>query len=86
MKLFLCICLIVVDLISAIGVVKAKHETRRLFTEIQGLDKYADQLNEEWGRLKLEQSTWAANANIETFAIHELEMKLPDINSIILIK
>lgn len=74
------------DVISAVGVVKAKHETRRLFTEIQDLERSTDQLNEEWGRLKLEQSTWAANANIETIAIHELEMKLPDINSIILIK
>jgi len=70
---------------SAIKVVIARHDTRRLFVEIQKLEKDRDNLNEEWGRLQLEQSTWATDARIESVSKTELHMIEPKIRSVTLI-
>ncbi len=63
----------------------ARHETRRLFVELQTLERTRDELNEEWGRLQLEQSTWAINDRIEMFARTNLGMKMPERNSVVLL-
>ncbi len=70
---------------SAIKVVIARHDTRRLFVEIQKLEKDRDNLNEEWGRLQLEQSTWATDARIESVSKTELHMIEPKMRSVMLI-
>jgi cell division protein FtsL len=71
--------------VSALQVVITRHETRRLFVELQALERTHDELNEEWGRLQLEQSTWAINDRIETFARTELGMKMPEQSSVVLL-
>ena len=71
--------------LSAMQVVIARHETRRLFVELQELERVNDQLNEEWGRLQLEQSTWAINDRVESFARTKLDMKMPERNSVVLL-
>lgn len=86
MKIFIPSILAIITFISAIEVVIARHETRKLFVEIQELERNRDMLNEEWGRLQLEQSTWATDNRIESLARSELGMKTPDMKSIILIK
>ncbi len=70
---------------SAVKVVIARHDTRRLFVEIQKLEKDRDSLNEEWGRLQLEQSTWATDARIESVSKTELHMIEPNTRSVKLI-
>jgi len=70
---------------SAIEVVIARHETRKLFVEIQAQEKQRDNLNEEWGRLQLEQSTWATDARIESVSKTELHMIEPEARSVYLI-
>ena len=70
---------------SAIKVVIARHETRKLFVEIQAQEKQRDNLNEEWGRLQLEQSTWATDARIESVSKTELHMIEPETRSVYLI-
>ena len=70
---------------SAIKVVIARHDTRRLFVEIQKLEKDRDNLNEEWGRLQLEQSTWATDARIESVSRTELHMIEPETRAVMLI-
>ena len=70
---------------SAIEVVIARHETRKLFVEIQAQEKQRDNLNEEWGRLQLEQSTWATDARIESVSKTELHMIEPETRAVILI-
>ena len=77
MKLIMNYGLYVVIFISALQVVIARHETRRLFVELQELERVGDQLNEEWGRLQLEQSTWAINDRIESVARTKLDIKMP---------
>lgn len=71
--------------LSALQVVIARHETRRLFVELQTLERTRDELNEEWGRLQLEQSTWAINDRVEMFARTDLGMKMPERNSVVLL-
>jgi cell division protein FtsL len=85
MKALLHYGLYIIIFISALQVVIARHETRRLFVELQELERTGDELNEEWGRLQLEQSTWAINDRIETFARTKLDMKIPERNSVVLL-
>lgn len=63
--------------ISAMETVVARHEARKLFVEIQSLEKVRDELNEEWSRLLLEQTTWATDVRIETIAKTRLDMMEP---------
>lgn len=70
---------------SAVNVVTARHEVRKLFSEIQQLEKERDNLNEQWGRLQLEQSTWATSSRIESIARNKIYMMEPESQSVILI-
>lgn len=85
MKNILLILLGAAVFFSAIEVVIARHETRKLFVEIQAQEKQRDNLNEEWGRLQLEQSTWATDARIESVSRIELHMIEPETRDVMLI-
>ncbi len=85
MKNILLILLGAAVFFSAIEVVIARHETRKLFVEIQAQEKQRDNLNEEWGRLQLEQSTWATDARIESVSRLELHMIEPETRAVMLI-
>jgi len=61
--------------ISALGVVYVKHENRKLFVQLHELQIKRDALNVEWGRLQLEQSTWATHGRIEHMARKKLGMQ-----------
>ncbi|MCO3205197.1 cell division protein FtsL, partial [Pseudomonas aeruginosa] len=37
-----------------------------------------DKAQAEWGRLILEQSTWTAHSRIESLAVEQLHMRVPD--------
>ncbi len=73
-------------LTSAVGVVYSKHESRKLFIQLQALQAMRDDLSIEWGRLQLEQSTWAAHGRIETIAADRLHMHLPTVSSIVAVE
>jgi cell division protein FtsL len=75
----------IVVIASAIEVVLARHQARRLFAEIQALERERDVLNEEWGRLQLEQSTWTTASRIEDVARTELNMRAPAAGEIMLV-
>ena len=51
MKILLQYGLYLVVFLSALQVVIARHETRRLFVELQIFERMRDELNEEWGKL-----------------------------------
>jgi cell division protein FtsL len=73
-------------LASAVGVVYAKHESRQLFIELQTLQEVRDKLNVRWGRLQLEQSTWATHGRIEDVAREKLAMKIPAAAAVVIVK
>jgi len=69
--------LTVAVVISAIGVVYAKHQSRRLFAEQESLRLERDQMAVEWRQLQLELATFAADGRIEAQAREQLGMHVP---------
>ncbi len=63
---------------SALAVVYSQHHSRALFVELQRLEQEQAELDTQWGRLELEQSTWATQGRIERLAREKLDMRLPD--------
>ena len=45
---------------SAVELVLCRHQSRRLFVELQSLHEVKQGLDQEWGQLLLEQATWGA--------------------------
>lgn len=76
--------LVVVSL--AITVVVNRHHARQLFVEYQLLEKQRDQLNANWSRLTLEQSTRLNQVYVERRAKRELGMQKPSVDKIRIIK
>lgn len=68
------LCLV---LISALGVVWTRHESRVLFVQLTSLQNQRDDLNVEYGRLELEQATWAEPRRIDQEARTKLGMVAP---------
>lgn len=85
MKILLVMLLVSAVFGSAVEVVINQHMARKVFVEIQELEKIHDELIEEWGRLQLEQSTWATDDRIESTARSKLEMVEPEINALVLL-
>jgi cell division protein FtsL len=78
--------LVTAMLASAMGVVFSTHESRKLFVALQGLQKTRDELNAEWGRLQLEQSTWATHGRIEQIANNKLDMVNPSAGAVVIVR
>ena len=72
--------------VSAIGVVYSIHQSRKLFVQLQSLQAERDEMDVEWGRLQLEQSTWATDARIEELASSKLDMIIPAPSAIVMVK
>jgi cell division protein FtsL len=68
------LCLV---LITALGVVWTRHESRVLFVQLTNLQNQRDDLNVEYGRLELEQATWAEPRRINEEARSKLGMVTP---------
>jgi cell division protein FtsL len=64
-------------LASAIAAVRARHEARTQFVELERLSAERDRLNIEWGQLQLEQSAWSNHGFVESVAHRRLQMTLP---------
>jgi cell division protein FtsL len=62
---------------SGVWVVKAKHEARQRFAELQELKREEDRLQIDWGRLQIEQSMLATHPRIEALARERLELAAP---------
>ena len=63
--------------VSAVATVYAKHESRKLYAELQVLQRERDRLEMEWGQLQIEQSTWSTHARVERMAREEIGMGEP---------
>ncbi len=76
----------VVCVLSALALVYTKHESRKLFVELESLTHERDQLNIEWGQLQIEQSTWSTHARIEQVATEDLSLTRPEATDIYVIE
>ncbi|MDO1529522.1 cell division protein FtsL [Fulvimonas sp. R45] len=77
MGVLLLLVLLGVALVSAIGVVWTRHQSRALFVQLTQLQNQRDALNIEYGRLELEQATWAEPRRIDSEARSRLGMVTP---------
>jgi cell division protein FtsL len=75
-----------VCVLSAMALVYTKHESRKLFVELEALTTERDDLNIEWGQLQIEQSTWATHARIERVAAEDLSLVRPQSTEIYVIE
>lgn len=76
----------IVCVLGAIALVYTKHESRKLFVELEDLTHERDELNIEWGQLQIEQSTWATHARIEKVAADDLSLVRPATTDIYVIE
>jgi len=74
--------LVMLVMVSAIACVYAKHESRKLFTELQELIAERDRMEVDWGRLQIEQGTWSTYARVEQVAREKMNMRLPNAEQI----
>lgn len=71
--------------VSGLGVVYASHQSRTKFIELQTLQEQRDRLTVDWGRLQLEQSTWATHGRVEAEARKQLNMRLPAPEAVVIV-
>jgi len=62
---------------SGLWVTGAKHRARQLFVELEELNREQDRLQIDWGRLQIEQSTYATHPRIEALARERLHLTNP---------
>jgi cell division protein FtsL len=70
------LCMVLTTLLacSALSLVNAQYQARRLFIEIERAQAVARQLEIEWSQLQLDQSTLGKHARIEANARRDLNM------------
>lgn len=73
-------------LASALAVITSAHMTRVQYARLQQLERQKDKLQTEWGQLLLEESTWSAPSRIERLASERLEMHVPELSEIKVIR
>jgi cell division protein FtsL len=61
----------------ALSLVTSRHQSRKLFVELERQQAAARAFETEYGQLQLEQSTWAMPARTEKVAREQLKMQLP---------
>lgn len=89
MRILGVICLLLLlgaVLASAVGVVWTRHESRVLFVELSRLQNQRDELNIEYGKLELEQATWAEPRRVDSEARQKLGMVNPKPQDIQLVR
>ena len=70
--------LLLVLIVCALGLVTSRHESRKLFTELERGQERARALEIEFGQLQLEAGTWGLHSRIEKIATGTLGMRAPD--------
>ncbi len=63
---------------SALSTVLIRYENRQVFLEVRDAEILRDRLNDEWGKLQLEQATWSLHSLISFEAQQKLGMVTPD--------
>lgn len=80
--MFLLACL----LTTGLSLVLTTHKNRIAFTDLQELKARANQLETERGQLLIEQSTFGVEGRIEQKATDQLQMQLPELSKIVMLK
>ena len=84
-QLILVLLALVFAVVSALGVVYTRHESRQYAVELGKLENERDQFITEWSRLQLEQAVLADAGTVEPKARDSLGMKTPEKTVILVI-
>lgn len=76
-RLMLPLILSLAVIVSALAVVRTKHENRALVNELENLRAEQERIGMEWAQLRLEEATLAHNARVERIAREQLKMLEP---------
>ena len=76
-RFLLPIALSVAVAVSALAVVRTKHENRALVAELEQLRAARERLDMEWAQLQLEEATLAHHARVDRIAREQLGMTEP---------
>ncbi len=82
---FLGLCLAAAVFASALCMVSVRHEGRKASFELARLEQERDSLQDDWGRLQLEQATARTQAQVEALAHRELSMTVPSPDAVVLL-
>ncbi|MGL4564394.1 MAG: cell division protein FtsL [Halioglobus sp.] len=69
--------LVLLILASTFAVIHTTHACRALYAQLQEVESVQWYLQEDYGRLMLEHSTWASHYRVEKVAEEELGMQAP---------
>ena len=86
MTRFLVAIVLLATVATDIAVVYERYRHRQLFVELTRLERQRDELNIEFGRLQLEQATWAQANRIDQVARERLGMKFPEADDIVVVR
>ena len=78
--------LVVANIATALLIVRDRHEHRQLFVQLSALEKARDELNIDFGRLQLEQATWAESNRVDQVARARLGMVFPRTEDIVVLR
>lgn len=73
-------------LVSGVAVIYTTYQNRYLLNELQQLKSQHNELQEQWGQLLIEQSTFSLESRIERKATDELAMEVPAISEIVMVR
>ncbi len=76
MRNLLVLCTLLL-MISAVGLVYVRHQSRLRFVALQQLERQRDKLDAEWSRLQIEQATLASPQTVARVARQRLGMGVP---------
>ncbi len=69
--------LVLLILASTFAVIHTTHNCRAMYARLQDLESSQWYLQEDYGRLLLEHSTWASHHRVEKVALEKLGMQAP---------
>jgi cell division protein FtsL len=78
--------LVLALLATSVSVVETSHLCRQNYARLQQLQTSQWNMQEQWGKLLLEQSTWAGHHRVEQLARRELDMRPPTASERLVVK
>jgi cell division protein FtsL len=70
---------------SGVWIVDVEHRSRQLFIEAEALNRELDRLQTDWGRLQIEQGTYATHSRIEALVRQRLELTVPNGDQLVVV-
>ncbi|MFN7137165.1 MAG: cell division protein FtsL [Thermomonas sp.] len=86
MRGLLVAALVLANVASALLIVRDRHEHRQAFIALTRLERARDDLNIEFGRLQLEQATWAESNRVDQVARAQLGMAFPRTEDVVVVR